>query len=220
MPDAGLHITTALTASWMPWIWLAMVGLIWMSCMMQPRYLHGLLSNSFASFTVNAAEQVPSIGSQVAQWLFNSTVPALCVYVLVTDAAMYGTELLGELIAMALTIDALRAITALVVQYTFRLGKMMGLAYMRYFSLRTLLSFVMLIIVLLVAYTSPDAVWGSILAGTVLVYIVILGLQWTKIFCNQLTDIAGVVIYLITVELLPLMLLYEAGIHICLQQYA
>ncbi|MBP5658914.1 MAG: DUF4271 domain-containing protein [Paludibacteraceae bacterium] len=220
MIETGLHISSSLSTVWLPWICLAMVGLVWLSCIMQPQYLRGILSNSFASFSVNAAEQVPSIGSQVAQWLFNSTVPALCVYVLVTDAAMDGTELLGELIVMALTIDALRAITALVVQYTFRLGKMMGLAYMRYFSLRTLLSFVMLVVVLLVAYTSPDAVWGSILAGTVLVYIVILGLQWTKIFCNQLTDIAGVVIYLITVELLPLMLLYEAGIHICLQQYA
>jgi len=220
MIDAGLHISSTLSTVWLPWICLAMVGLVWLSCIMQPQYLHGLLSNSFAAFSVNAAEQVPSIGPQVAQWMFNSTVPAICVFVLVTDAAMDGMELLGELVALSLLMDALRAITALVVQYTFRLGKMMGLAYMRYFSLRTLLSFVMLIIVLLVAYTSPDAVWISILAGAVLVYIVILGLQWTKIFCNQLTDIAGVVIYLITVELLPLMLLYEAGIHFCLQQYA
>lgn len=211
MPDAGLHITTALTASWMPWIWLAMVGLIWMSCMMQPRYLHGLLSNSFASFTVNAAEQVPSIGSQITQWLFNSIVPAITIYTLVMQSAVYGTELFGTILLFSLLTDGFRALTAFVVHYTFRLGKLTALAYMRYFSLRSLFTFVQFILVLLLAYTTVQLPWLMLMGLMTVVYMIFLGLQWARLFCESALDIAGLVIYLLTVELLPTALLLEAG---------
>lgn len=211
MFDSGLHITTLLSASWLPWVCLAMMVLLWLSCMMQPRYLHGLISNSFATFTVNAAEQAPSVGSQITQWLFNTIVPAICIYTLVTQTAVYGTDLFGTILLLSLLTDVFRAVTAIAVQYTFRFGKLAGLAYMRYFSLRSLFTFVELMLVLLIAYADHTTFWVATMGIMTVVYLVILGLQWGRLFCTSVLDIVSLIIYLLTIELLPTALLYEAG---------
>lgn len=217
---AGLQINAALSTTWLPWLCLAMIILVWLSCIMQPQYLRGLVGNSFASFTIGIAEQVPSIGSQIAQWLFNSTVPALAVYILIVDSAVYGLELFGNLLFISLAIDLARALIAALVQYTFRFGKRLAVAYMRYFSLRTLLSFVLFFVLLLMAYTSTDVLWLSLLGVAIGVYLICIGIQWTKLFCTSLPDMVGVIIYLFTVELLPAVLLLEAGRQLYIQQFA
>lgn len=197
-----------------------MVLLVWVSCMLQPQYLHGLISNSFASFAVNIAEQVPSLGSQMTQWLFNSLLPAVGVFVLVVDSTVEGFDLLGWLILISIAIDLLRIIVAAMVQYTFRFGKRIAMVYMRYFSLRSLLSYVLFVVILLAAYTSHDKLWLTMLAIATAVYLVILGVQWSRLLCTSLTDLFGVIIYLLTVELLPTVLLFEAGNQLYLQQFA
>ena len=220
MPDAGLHITAALAATWLPWVFLMMALLVWLSCIMQPQYLRAVVSNSFATFAGTTAEQVPSIGSQVAQWLFNITMPALIVYVLLVQTAMVGTGMLASMILLSLLIDVARTVIALLIHYTFRLGKSMSLAYVRYFSLRSVFSYVLFIFMLLVAYTSPEGVWLTLLLVAAGAYLLILGWQWAKLFCSSLPEVASVVIYVITVELLPMMMLYEAGRQMVLQQLA
>ena len=219
MPS-GLYISSALSATWLPWLCLAMVLLVWTSCMLQPQYLHGLISNSFASFAVNIAEQVPSLGSQVAQWIFNSILPAIGVFVLVVDSTIVGLDFLGWLILISLAIDLLRIVVAAMVQYTFRFGKRTPMVYIRYFSLRSLLSYVLFVVILLAAYTSPDKLWLSMLGIATAAYLVTLGVQWSRLLCTSVSDLFGVIIYLLTVELLPTMLLFESGKQLYLQQFA
>lgn len=204
-------MSSALATAWLPWVCLAVMGLGWLSCIMQPRYLNGLFSNSFAGFAINGPEQVPSLGSQVTQWLFNSSVPAIGVYVLVTQSAVYGAQLLGRLLLLALLIDGLRALTAIIVQYTFSLGKMVSLAYMRYFALRSLFTFVLFILVLVIAHSTPSTTWFVILGSLVAVYLILLIVQWARLFCTSVLDVVSMIIYLLTVELLPTFLLFEAG---------
>jgi len=204
-------MTTSLTAAWLPWVALAMVLLVWMCCVMQPQYLRGLLSNSFSVFSINASEQIPSIGSQAAQWLFNIIVPAMGLFIMVEQEVIEGGVLFGWMIVILFVVDAFRLLAALMVQYTFRLGRIMGKAYMRYYSLRSLFTFVLFIIMLLVNYTAPQTVWFSILAVASVVYMVTLGLQWGKLFCTSSLDVLGLLVYMITVELLPVVLTFEAG---------
>lgn len=214
MMETGLHMTTALSASWLPWVCLAMVLLVWMSCVMQPQYLRGLLSNSFSVFSVNASEQIPSMGSQAAQWLFNIVVPAMGLYIMVEQEVVEGIggiTLLGWMIVLTLLADAFRLIAALMVQYTFRLGRLMDKAYLRYYSLRSLFSFVLFTFMLLVNSTSPHTVWFTMLAIASIVYMVTLGLQLGKLFCTSPLDVAGLLAYMLTVELLPAMLVWETG---------
>ena len=211
MAEAGLHIYSGLSTVWMPWVCLAMVILLWLSCIMQPRYLRGLLSNSFGSFTVNAAEQAPSIGSQIAQWLSNCTVPAICIYTLAVQEAMHGTELFGMILLLSLLTDVFRTITALLLHYTFRYGKQTSLAYMRYFSLRSLFTYAEFAFVLLLMYTTPQLPWLIVLGLLTVVYMTILGLQWARLFCSSVLDVVSLLIYLLTVELLPTALLFEAS---------
>lgn len=218
MTDPGLHMSMSLAASWMPWVCLAMIILVWVSCILQPRYLHGLISNSFASFTINAAEQVPSIGSQLAQWLFNSMVPAICIYRLVAQSAMYGTQLFNAILLVAILTDAFRALTAVTISYTFRLGKTANLGYMRYYSLRSLFTFIEFLLVLLLTYSTIQLPWLIILGVATLIYLFILGLQWARLFCSSLLDIISLIIYLLTIELLPTILLFEAGKQLYLSQ--
>lgn len=213
-------MTTSLSASWLPWVCLAMVLLIWLSCVMQPQYLRGLLSNGFSVFSVNAAEQLPSIGSQATQWIFNTIVPAIGIYVSVTESVMYGTELLGWLVLLSILADGLRALVAMLVNYTFRLGKTINLAYMRYFSLRSIFTFVLFTLVLLVLYTDPGILWMVVLGVASVVYMVILGWQWGRLFCTSLIDLAGLLLYMLTVELLPAVLLFEAGRQLYMLQFA
>lgn len=220
MFETGLHITTSLAAFWLPWVCLAMVILVWLCCILQPQYMRGLMSNGLASFSVGAQEQNLSLGSQLAQWLFNTTIPALAVFVLVMQAAALDTNLFTLLLVVSLAIDGVRALLALMVQYTFRLGKLSAAAYMSYFSLRSLLSYVLFVLMLLIAYTSATALWITLSAIFALVYLIVLGIQWIKLFASSLLDAIGVVIYLITVELLPNVLLLEAGRQIYMQQFA
>ena len=188
-----------------------MVLLVWISCVMQPQYLRGLLTNSFDVFSVNPNEQIPSIGSQFAQWLFNCIVPAIGIFIMVEQEVVEGTSLFRWLILMSLLVDAFRLLAAVMVQYTFRLGKQMGMAYLRYYSLRSLFTFVLFVIMLLASYTSPHTAWIVILVIASVVYLVTLGMQWGRLFCSSPIDIAGLLLYMLTVELLPAVLLWEAG---------
>lgn len=220
MIDAGLHITPALAAIWLPWGCLMMALLVWLSCIMQPRYLRSVVSNSFATFAGSTAEQVPSIGSQTVQWLFNIMMPALCVYVLLTQTTMIGIELFTSLIVLAALIDVARTVISLMIHYTFRLGKRTSLAYVRYFSLRSIFSYVLFIIALLMAYTPHEGLWMTLLLIAAGIYLLILAWQLSKLFCASIPEIVSVVTFIITVEILPAMMLYEVGRQMVLQQFA
>ena len=187
-----------------------MIGLIWLSCIMQPQYIRGLLSNGFSS-SPGAAEQTPSIGSQIMQWLFNSILPAIAIYTITAHTAIYGSALFGWLVALSILSDLVRALSGLIVQYTFRFGKRASMAYLRYFSLRSLFTYVLFIIVLLITYSSVGTLWINILGIITAIFLVLVGIQWARLFCTSIIDVIGVVIYLITVELLPILLLFEAG---------
>lgn len=220
MTDTGLYMTTALSSSWLPWVCLVMVILVWISCVLQPQYMRGLLSNSFSVFSVNASEQIPSIGSQAAQWLFNIIVPALVLFIMVEQEVILGGSLFGWMIALLVLADAFRLLAAWMVQYTFRLGRVMGKAYLRYYSLRSLFTFVLFIVMLLVNYTSPQTLWLTVFALVSVVYMVILGLQWGKLFCSSPLDVIGLFVYMITVELLPAVLVHEAGRQLYFTYYS
>lgn len=188
-----------------------MVMLLWMSCVMQPQYLRGLLSNGLSLFTVNNTEQIPSMGSQVTQWIFNIIVPAMGLFIMAEQEVVDGLDLLGWMVLLMLIADGVRLFVAVMVQYTFRLGRMMGRAYMRYYSLRSLFSFVLFTIMLLVNFTAPHTVWFVVLVVASVVYIITLILQLGRLFCTSLLDVAGLLIYILTVELLPAALVLEAG---------
>jgi len=188
-----------------------MVMLLWMSCVMQPQYLRGLLSNGLSLFTVNNTEQIPSMGSQVTQWIFNIIVPAMGLFIMAEQEVVDGLDLLGWMVLLTLIADGVRLFVAVVVQYTFSLGRMMGRAYMRYYSLRSLFSFVLFTIMLLVNFTAPHTVWFVVLVVASVVYIITLILQLGRLFCTSLLDVAGLLIYILTVELLPTALVLEAG---------
>jgi hypothetical protein len=96
-------------------------------------------------------------------------------------------------------------------QYTFRLGRRASLAYVRYFSLRSLMTYLALIIVMFMAYTAPNAWWITLLAVLIGAYILILIAQWIRLFNASVQELLGVLIFLLTAELLPILLLYEAG---------
>ncbi len=197
-----------------------MALLVWLSCILQPQYLRSVVSNSFATFAGTTAEQVPSIGSQLAQWLFNITMPALSVYVLLAQNTMIGVEQLTSLILLSALIDVARTVISLMIHYTFRLGKRTSLAYVRYFSLRSIFSYVLFIIALLTAYTSLDGLWITLLLIAAGIYLLILAWQLSKLFCASINEIVSVVTFIITVELLPAIMLYEAGRQMVLQQFA
>jgi len=188
-----------------------MVMLLWMSCVMQPQYLRGLLSNGLSLFTVNNTEQIPSMGSQVTQWIFNIIVPAMGLFIMAEQEVVDGLDLLGWMVLLTLIADGVRLFVAVMVQYTFSLGRMMGRAYMRYYSLRSLFSFVLFTIMLLVNFTAPHTVWFVVLVVASVVYIITLILQLGRLFCTSLLDVAGLLIYILTVELLPTALVLEAG---------
>ena len=188
-----------------------MVMLLWMSCVMQPQYLRGLLSNGLSLFTVNNTEQIPSMGSQVTQWIFNIIVPAMGLFIMAEQEVVDGLDLLGWMVLLTLIEDGVRLFVAVMVQYTFSLGRMMGRAYMRYYSLRSLFSFVLFTIMLLVNFTAPHTVWFVVLVVASVVYIITLILQLGRLFCTSLLDVAGLLIYILTVELLPTALVLEAG---------
>ncbi len=220
MLETGIHITPALATMWLPWVLLAMIVLVWVCCMLQPQYLRAVVSNSFASIGGNSADLVPSIGSQLFQWIFNSAVPAVAVYVFVTQSMTGSSELLGQLLVLSLLIDLARAFTALIVQYTFRFGKRSGVAYLKYFSLRSLLTYLLLVLVMLAAYTSATDLWLALLGVAAVGYLIFLGVQLTRLFCSSVLDVMSVIIYLVTIELLPSALLFEAGRQLCMQQLA
>jgi hypothetical protein len=64
---------------------------------------------------------------------------------------------------------------------------------------------------LLVNFTAPHTVWFVVLVVASVVYIITLILQLGRLFCTSLLDVAGLLIYILTVELLPTALVLEAG---------
>jgi len=216
--DAGLDISYALAANWLPWLCMAMLGLVWISCVLQPRYLHGLVNNSFSAFDVNAAERIPSIGSQICQWAFNVAIPAIGIYIIVAQDADYTAMLFARIMVAAIIIDCLRMLVAFLVQYTFRLDKIFGLLYMRYYSIRSIYTFIMMALILCVMHSATPFMWLIVMAVNMLVFMVLTGLQWGRLIGFSLTSCVGLLIYLITIELLPMFVLYGAAEQMYMQQ--
>lgn len=214
MMDTGLYITQSLAVNWLPWLSLGMLGLVWLSCMMQPKYLHGLVVNGLAGFSDNVGDQYPSIGSQITQWLFNSITPAMGLFVMSEMEAIEGGALFARILGLSLLADFVRVVVALLVQYTFRLGRLMGVAYLRYFSLRSLFSFILFAMLMLAITTSPQDIWLVLLGVLSAIYLLLLGWQWGQLFATSPAGVIGLTLYLLTVELLPAVLLWQAGIQL------
>ena len=205
----GTIISTASVSVWLPWLLLGALLLLGFCCMMQPRYLQGLYSNSLQSFSENSAEQIPSIGAQAGQWLLNIVLTASCAFI-VMSVHERGLEARtwGVLLGIVAGIDIFRLIAAMLVTYTFRLTRMVGFAYIRYFSLRSLYTIILLIPILLLYNTQmAETMMWMIIVLTGIFYL-LLAIQWSKLFCSSPLDILFVIIYIATVEILPTALLY------------
>lgn len=203
----GLIISTSMTAVWLPWLLLAAVVTICLGCLTQPRYLHGLLSNSIQTFSLNTAEQTPSIGAQAGQWLLNITIAALCAY---SYRQMYtaGYNHLLTLLATAAGIDLYRLAATLLVNYTFDLKRMFSMAYIRYFSLRSICSMLMLIPIMMLSNGYLVPAMKVMIIVMMVAYYLILTAQLGKLYCSSLLDVFFLITYILTVEIIPTLLLY------------
>lgn len=197
----GLIISTGVAAVWLPWLMTGAMIQLCLVCLMQPRYLHALLSNSVRPFTTNAGEQLPSIGAQIGQWLLNVVLMAVSAYVYAISKDEYPS--MAVLLLAATGIDVLRLAAAMAVTYTFELKRALHDAYMRYFSLRSIYTLALMIPVLLM-YNGIRGI-GMQVAIILLTaaYYVLLGVQWAKLYCTTPIDILFIIIYLATAEVLP-----------------
>ena len=200
-------ITSSVAAVWLPWLLMGAVVMLCLGCLMQPRYIHGLVSNSLQPFSLNAAEQTPSIGAQTGQWVLNIMIAAVCAY---TYREMYtgGSSRFLVLLATAVGIDLFRVVAAMLVTYTFNMAKLFSMAYIRYFSLRSLCSIVLLIPVLLLYNLHVVPALETAVVVLMAVYYVLIGIQLGKLYCRKWLDVFFLITYIVTVEIIPTLLLY------------
>ena len=203
----GVLISSSMATVWLPWLLLGALVSVGIGCLMQPRYLHGLISNSIQSFTLNMAEQIPSIGAQTGQWVLNIVMAATCAYTYI-DAGGYGTPTFSVLLGMAAGIDIFRLFAAAIVSYTFGHTKMFGAAYIRYFSLRSLYAIAMLVPILLLFNLHSVSAMLTVIIALTAVYYIALAVQWGRMFCTSLLDVLFLIVYIMTVEILPTAILY------------
>ena len=214
MLEEGLEISRALAANWMPWLSMAMLVQLWLSCMLQPQYARGMYQNSLGAFANNMTEQLPSIGSQITQWMFNTTVPAFCIYALVAQDVPGGFGLFGRILLMMVGIDLLRIVVAWLVYYAFRLGKRFIPMYLRYYALRSLTMFLLFAEALVLGASAHPMAWVMAMALTYLVFMLLLGVQLARVICTSWVDVLSIMIYILTVELLPMLVLYYAAMQL------
>lgn len=197
----GMIISTELAAVWLPWLMTGAAIQLCLVCLMQPRYLHGLLNNSVQTSTANAGEQLPSIGAQIGQWVLNIVLIATCAYVYADSKDEYPSMAL--LLLTATGIDVLRVTSAAVVTYTFELKRALHEAYTRYFSLRSVYTLALMIPMLLLFNSYWVVGMQVVIIALTAVYYVVLGIQWAKLYCTTAMDILFIIIYLATTEVLP-----------------
>lgn len=203
----GVLISSSMATIWLPWLLLGALVSVGISSLMQPRYLHGLISNSTQSFTLNIAEQIPSIGAQTGQWVLNIVVAATCAYICI-DAGGYGTPKFGMLIGRAAAIDVFRLVAAIIVSYTFDQTRLFGAAYIRYFSLRSLYTIVLLVPTLMLFNLHAVTAMLTVIVVLTAVYYIALTVQWSRMFCTSLLDVLFLLMYIVTVEILPTTILF------------
>lgn len=194
----------------LPWLIIGVLIVQWLVCMTQPGYFRNLISSAFHIDSEHSSEQLPSIGTQIGQWLFNESVFALAITCIGLSEGTW--QALGVSILSITVIDLARVIITALAAYIFIWGKRYSQLYLRYYSLRSLFAIILLVMAVASLQRPENDLWLICSIILMVTYLILLTVQCCRQVVSDLRQVLYIIIYIIVVELLPYLCLYRSSI--------
>ena len=214
------HILSPGSAPWVGWTMLLLAVIAVLSELMQPGVLSGSFALVFSKVERTYHDPHRNIPGQLCINVFRIGTFALALYLF---CYVGGTLSLGHWEVQFLTdktflfrkyllvllvvfgVDTVKYLLTLWVNYTFQISRRFTLISLHYNSLWTVINsaFYLLLLVLL-PVDSPKIIFWSFLALCI-VALVLIGVKWLRVFYSGLPSLLYIALYLLTLEVLPLL---------------
>mgnify|MGYP004626136209 CR=1 FL=1 len=210
----ALHILSPVSAPWVAWVMLFLLLCAVVAEMVQSGVVLQAFSTIFAKVERSYGDVQQNPLEELIMNIFRIGTFAMALYLYAYRAGDFRFTTYLLVAAWVLGIDAVKLAAAALVNYTFRISKRFALISTHYNNLWTVIccGFYVALLFLLNIDNAVVTKW-SLFALAVAAIVLVL-IKWIRIFCTDVRSLLYIVLYILTLEVLPLLVLIAGAGYI------
>lgn len=209
------HIATSITNSSYPWILLLIFVLFLVCEILQPHFVQdcfkALITRSERVFGDRSARFI----SKICLFAFKVMTLAYVLCLCKVHTAQETWLVYGRLLIVVLAFFVIRFIGYHVVNYTFELSQSYRINEHYYSSMELALCALLFPIAIVMTNLANTTIFSVIILLLVGIYILLYVTKTVRTFCDGIQSIIFVILYILTLEILPIGGIIWSGFHIC-----
>lgn len=202
--DGIAHISSVVSAPWIAWIMLALVGCAVFAEAAQPGVITQAHSSFFARSERTYHDSPMNFMGQLLITLFRLGTVAMMLFLCICPAAHAPFAAFSAVLGIIFAIVVLKMLSNLLLDYVFRLTRRFGTIYVPYGDLVTIISLLLYpLILILLRFGNPVAAqWVTGIVA--LVFLVLCIYRGVRTYLVSPMALVYLFIYIATLEVLPL----------------
>lgn len=206
------HISSPLTESWVAWLLLAVFVLVVLTGMFKPHVMKHTLSALFAvkdrssSFFDLSSDARACILLSTSYLLLLSLTAYVLLYIMAPGEPIFDVQHYLIVLGVVLGVYVVKTLLSLMVAYVFQPAAKVRVFVSQYFyvvNTAALLLYPTVLLALFATWLPP--LWAMWMMGIVMALLVLLlMMKMFRVFVRNIRDVAYVLVFLLTCEVLPL----------------
>lgn len=195
------------SAPWVAWVMLFLLLCGVVAEMVQSGVVVQAFSTIFAKVERSYGDVQHNLLEELIMNIFRIGTFAMALYLYAYRAGDFRFATYLLVAAWVLGIDAVKLAVAAVVNYTFRISKRFALISTHYNNLWTVICCGFYVALLFLLNIDNAVLTKWLLFALALVAIVLIFIKWIRIFCTDMRSFLYIVLYILTLEVLPLLVM-------------
>ena len=205
--NAVPHIPTPISAPWVAWVMLFLLLCGVLAEMVQRGLLVQAFTTIFSKVERSYGDVQQNLMEELIVNIFRIGTFAMALYLYAYRAGDFRFTTYMLVVAWVLGIDVIKLAASTLVNYTFRISKRFTLISTHYNNLWTVICCGFYVALLFLINIDNAKVTKWLLFALAVAAIVLILIKWIRIFYTDLRSLLYIALYILTLEILPMLVL-------------
>lgn len=205
--NAVPHILTPISAPWVAWVMLFLLLCGVVAELVQSGVVLQAFSTIFAKVERSYGDVQQNLLEELVMNIFRIGTFAMALYLYAYRAGDFRFTTYMLVVAWVLGIDVIKLAASALVNYTFRISKRFTLISTHYNNLWTVICCGFYVALLFLINIDNAEVTKWLLFALAAAAIVLILIKWIRIFYTDLRSLLYIALYILTLEILPMLVL-------------
>lgn len=205
--NAVPHILTPISAPWVAWVMLFLLLCGVLAEMVQRGLLVQAFTTIFSKVERTYGDMQRNLMEELIINIFRIGTFAMALYLYAYRAGDFSFKTYMLIVALVLGVDVVKILASILVNYTFQISRRFTQLSIHYNNLWTVICSGFYIASIVLINIGNSLVIKYVMLSLVALAIVLIVVKWIRIFCTNVRSLLYIVLYVLTLEILPLLVL-------------